>query len=56
MLYTMKKEGASEVVDKKNAVVELYDAIQRAVAHIDGKAIEHPETDPSHGVRSLKPT
>jgi DNA-binding NarL/FixJ family response regulator len=38
MLYTMKKEGASEVVDKKNAVVELYDAIQRAVAHIDGKA------------------
>ena len=56
MLYTMKKEGASEVVDKKNAVVELYDAIQRAVAHIDGKAIEHPETDPGHGVRSLKPT
>ena len=52
MLYTMKKEGASEVVDKKNAVVELYDAIQRA----DGKAIEHPETDPGHGVRSLKPT
>ena len=32
MLYTMKKEGASEVVDKKNAVVELYNAIQRAVA------------------------
>jgi hypothetical protein len=56
MLYTMKKEGASEVVDKKNAVVELYDAIQRAVADIDGKAIEHQETDPSHGVRSLKPT
>jgi hypothetical protein len=52
----MKKEGASEVVDKKNAVVELYDAIQRAVAHIDGKAIEHPETDPGHSVRSLKPT
>jgi DNA-binding NarL/FixJ family response regulator len=56
MLYTMKKEGASEVVDKKNAVVELYDAIQRAVADIDGKAIEHTETDPGHGVRSLKPT
>ena len=36
-LYTMKKEGASEVVDKKNAVVELYDAIQRAVTGIDGQ-------------------
>ena len=32
--YSMKKAGASEVVDKKNAVVELYDAIQRAVADI----------------------
>ncbi len=30
-LYSMKKAGASEVVDKKNAVVELHDAIQRAV-------------------------
>ena len=56
MLYTMKKEGASDVVDKKNAVVELYDAIQRAVADIDGKAIDRPETDPGHGVPSLKPT
>jgi DNA-binding NarL/FixJ family response regulator len=37
ILYAMKKEGASEVVDKKNAVVELYGAIQRALAGIDGK-------------------
>jgi len=35
-LYSMKKAGASEVVDKKNAVVELYDAIQRAVAELRG--------------------
>ena len=56
MLYTMKKEGAFEVVDKKNAVVELYDAIQRAVADIDGKAIDQPETDAGHGVPLLKPT
>ena len=34
MSYSMKKAGASEVVDKKNAVVELYDAIERAVADI----------------------
>jgi NarL family two-component system response regulator LiaR len=33
--YSMKKAGAFEVVDKKNAVVELYDAIQRALASID---------------------
>jgi NarL family two-component system response regulator LiaR len=32
--YAMKKAGASEVMDKKNAVVELYDAIERAVADI----------------------
>jgi DNA-binding NarL/FixJ family response regulator len=32
--YSMKKAGAFEVVDKKNAVVELYDAIERAVADI----------------------
>ena len=36
----MKKAGATEVVDKKNAVGELYDAIQRAVAGIDGKAVD----------------
>ncbi len=35
--YAMKKAGASEVVDKKNAVAELYDAIHRAIAGIDGK-------------------
>ena len=32
--YSMKKAGASEVVDKKNAVADLYDAIERAVADI----------------------
>jgi NarL family two-component system response regulator LiaR len=32
--YSMKKAGAFEVVDKKNTVVELYDAIERAVADI----------------------
>ena len=41
--YSMKKAGAFEVVDKKNAVSELYDAIQRAVAGIDGKAVDQPE-------------
>jgi DNA-binding NarL/FixJ family response regulator len=35
--YAVKKAGASEIVDKKNAVSELYDAIQRALAGIDGK-------------------
>ena len=35
--YAMKKAGAFEVVDKKNAVDELYGAIQRAFAGIDGK-------------------
>ena len=34
--YSMKTAGASEVVDKKNAVGELYDAIHRALAGIDG--------------------
>ena len=38
--YAMQKAGASEVVDKKNAVVELYDAIQRALAGIDGKTAD----------------
>ena len=32
--YSMKKAGAFEVVDKKNTVIELYDAIERAVADI----------------------
>ncbi len=44
--YSMKKAGASEVVDKKNAVVELYDAIKRAVADIGGKAVDRPEIGP----------
>ena len=43
ILYSMKKAGASEVVDKKNAVVELYDAIQRALTDIDGKAVGRQE-------------
>ena len=40
--YSMKKVGASEVVDKKNAVDELYDAIQRAVEDIDRKTVARP--------------
>jgi DNA-binding NarL/FixJ family response regulator len=47
MLYSMKKEGASEVVDKKNAVDELYHAIQRAVVDTD-KDVDHPGIHPSH--------
>ena len=35
--YSMKKAGAFEVVDKKNAVFELSNAIERAVADIDGR-------------------
>jgi len=48
-VYSMKKAGAFEVVDKKNAVVELYDAIQRAVSGIDGKAVDRPESGPGLG-------
>jgi DNA-binding NarL/FixJ family response regulator len=48
-LYSMKTAGASEVVDKKNAVVELYDAIQRALAGINGKTADRPEIGPSLG-------
>jgi NarL family two-component system response regulator LiaR len=44
--YSMKKAGAYEVLDKKNAVVELYDAIQRALPGIDGKAVDRPEIVP----------
>lgn len=44
--YSMKKAGASEVLDKQNAVDELYGAIQRALAGIDGKAVDRPETGP----------
>jgi len=46
--YSMKKAGASEVVDKKNAVGELYGAIQRALGSIDGKAVDEP--DIGHGL------
>jgi DNA-binding NarL/FixJ family response regulator len=41
--YSMKKAGASDVVDKQNAVGELYEAIQRALAGIDGNVINRPE-------------
>ena len=44
--YSMKKAGASEVLDKNNAVVELYDAIQRAVAALDGKDVDRAEIEP----------
>ncbi|HEX6948591.1 MAG TPA: response regulator, partial [Nitrospira sp.] len=47
--YAMRKAGASEVVDKKNAVDELYGAIQRALAGIDGQAVDGPETGPGLG-------
>jgi len=47
--YSMKKAGAFEVVDKKNTVMELYGAIQRAVAGINGKAVDRPEIGPGHG-------
>jgi DNA-binding NarL/FixJ family response regulator len=48
-LYSMKKAGASEVVDKQNAVVELYNAIQRALSGIDGKTVDRPEIGPGLG-------
>ena len=47
-LYSMKKAGAFEVVDKKNTVVELYDAIQRALG-IDGRTVDRPEIGPGLG-------
>ena len=47
--YSMRKAGASEVVDKKNAVDELYGAIQRALAGIGGKAVDGPEIGPGLG-------
>ena len=47
----MKKAGAFEIMDKKSAVVELYDAIQRAVGGIDGKAVSRPEIGPGLGSR-----
>ena len=47
--YTMKRAGAFEVVDKNNAVVELYDAIQRALADINGEVVDRPEIGPGLG-------
>src|SRR6476620_827994 len=47
--YSMKKAGAFEVVDKKNAVMELDGAIQRAVAGFNGKAVDRPEIGPGLG-------
>ena len=47
--YAMKKSGASEVVDKSNAVVELYNAIQSALPGIDGKTLDRPEIGPGLG-------
>ena len=47
--YSMKKSGAFEVVDKKNAVMELDGAIQRAVAGFNGKAVDRPEIGPGLG-------
>jgi DNA-binding NarL/FixJ family response regulator len=43
--YSMKKAGAFEVVDKKNVIAELYDAIQKALAGIN-KVIDKPEFGP----------
>ena len=45
-IYSMTKAGASEVLDKNNAVVELYNAIRRASAGIDGKDVDRPEIGP----------
>jgi DNA-binding NarL/FixJ family response regulator len=47
--YSMKKAGAFEIMDKKSAVVELYNAIQRAVGGMDGKAVNRPELGPGLG-------
>ena len=47
--YSMKKVGAFEIMDKKSAVVELYEAIQRAVVGIDEKPVDGPEVGPGLG-------
>ncbi|HSF65981.1 MAG TPA: hypothetical protein VLA67_00985 [Nitrospiraceae bacterium] len=47
--YSMEKAGAFEVVDKKDAVVELYDALQRAVAGVNGNAVDRPEIGTGSG-------
>ena len=48
-LYSMKKAGALEVLDKNNAIIDLYGAIQRALAGIEGKAVDRPEIGPGLG-------
>ena len=48
-VYSMKKAGPFEIIDKKSAVVELYNAIQRAVGGIDGKAVNEPEVSSDLG-------
>ena len=40
--YAMIKAGAFEVVDKKNAVDELYDVIRRAVTGMDDRTADQP--------------
>src|ERR1043165_7585071 len=42
-VYSMKKAGAFEVLDKKNAIGELHHAIHQALAGIDGKVIDRQE-------------
>jgi hypothetical protein len=51
----MEKAGAFEVVDKKNAVVELYDAIERAVAGVNGNAVDKPEIGTGFGSMPEEP-
>ena len=46
---SLKTAGASEVVDKQNAVVELYGAIQRALVSIDEKPVSRSEVGPGPG-------
>jgi two-component system, NarL family, response regulator LiaR len=36
IMYSMTRAGASEVVDKNNAVVELYNAIRKSLASVGG--------------------
>jgi DNA-binding NarL/FixJ family response regulator len=50
--YSMKKAGAFEIMDKKSAMVELYDAIQRAVGGIDRRAAGGPEVGPGLGSKT----
>ena len=47
--YSMKKAGAFEIMDKKSAVAELYDAIQRAVGGSDGNTVSLSDGGPGLG-------